>query len=478
MIWQYSPLSPLLIISAALTAVLAVIAWKNRRSPGGTALTIFLSAATIWSVAYALELCTADLESNLLFTNLEYLGIATIPPAFLAFALSYTGREHLLTRNAVFALSLVPALTLIAVFSNDLHHLYYTGFTPVVTGGVVIWQFSYGPLFWICWAAFGLQILAALALLVGHFFAAPDVYRSQIGLLLIASVVPIIANILYVLKMGPIPGFDPTPVGFLVTGLTLEMATIRYRLFSVTPVARSFLPGIMTDGVIVTNEEGRIVDINPAAASIAGIPEDAAIGASIGHVFPPLRQIVSRCGEDGMGSEAEVEMVVEGRPRVFISRCRSTGETSPGDAAGRLIVLHDVTDLLNEKAAPGGRMKNSACWGGSPAMTSSTRSRRSAATWNSPSNQEIAMRQKRTSGSLSSPPGPCATRSISCGTTWPWERGARSGSISVRWRSRRSLMPDRTGCRPGSPVRAYRSMPTPSSNAPSSTWQTTPLSTA
>ncbi|MDD3111086.1 MAG: histidine kinase N-terminal 7TM domain-containing protein [Methanofollis liminatans] len=351
MIWQYSPLSPLLIISAALTAVLAVIAWKNRRSPGGTALTIFLSAATIWSVAYALELCTADLESNLLFTNLEYLGIATIPPAFLAFALSYTGREHLLTRNAVFALSLVPALTLIAVFSNDLHHLYYTGFTPVVTGGVVIWQFSYGPLFWICWAAFGLQILAALALLVGHFFAAPDVYRSQIGLLLIASVVPIIANILYVLKMGPIPGFDPTPVGFLVTGLTLEMATIRYRLFSVTPVARSFLPGIMTDGVIVTNEEGRIVDINPAAASIAGIPEDAAIGASIGHVFPPLRQIVSRCGEDGMGSEAEVEMVVEGRPRVFISRCRSTGETSPGDAAGRLIVLHDVTDLLNEKAA-------------------------------------------------------------------------------------------------------------------------------
>lgn len=351
MIWQYSPLSLLLILSAALTAVLAVIAWKNRRSPGGTALTVFLCAATVWSAAYALELCAADLESNLLFTNFEYLGIAIIPPAFLAFALSYTGREHLLTRNAVFSLALVPVLTLMAVISNDLHHLYYTGFTPVVTGGAVIWQFSYGPLFWICWAAFGLQILAALALLVGHFFAAPSIYRSQIGLLLIASAVPIIANILYVQKMGPIPGFDPTPVGFLVTGLTLEMATIRYRLFSVTPVARSLLPGIMTDGVIVTDEEGRIVDINPAAASIAGIPEDAAIGASVGHIFPPLGQIVSRCGEGGRGSEVEVTMTVEGRSRVFISQCHSTGGTPAGDAAGRLIVLHDVTDLLNEKDA-------------------------------------------------------------------------------------------------------------------------------
>lgn len=346
MIWQDSPLSPLLIISAALTAVLAVIAWKNRRSPGGTALTIFLLGATIWSIAYALELYAADLESNLLFTDLEYFGIATIPPAFLAFVLSYTGREHLLTRNVVLGLAFVTALTIVSVISNDLHHLYYTGFTPTVTAGTVIWQFLYGPLFWVCWAAFGLQILAGIALLLGHLFDAQPVYRSQIGLLLIASLVPILANLLYVLKIGPVPGFDLTPVGFLVTGLTLEAATIRYRLFSITPVAWSLLPAIMSDGMIVTNEAGSIVDINPAAAAIAGVPEEALIGEPLEHIFPPLGPLLVDEEE-----RHEVTLTGGGRLGTFIVQCHQTNGTSSGEAAGRLIVLHDVTDLLNEKAA-------------------------------------------------------------------------------------------------------------------------------
>jgi PAS domain S-box-containing protein len=351
MIWQYSPIPPLLLISAVLTAVLSFIAWKNRRSPGGIALTIFLSAATLWSAAYTLELSAADLESNLLFTNIEYFGISIVPAAFLAFVLSYTGREHLLTRNRIILLALIPALTILAVLSNDLHHLYYAGFTPSINGSAVVWQFNYGPLFWIFWSLFGIQVIAAFVLLFGHLFDAPAVYRSQIGLILIACIVPLIANLFYVMKAGPVPGLDLTPVGFLVTGLTLEMATIRYRFFSVTPVARSLLPGIMTDCMIVLDESGQIVDINPSAAAIAGIPENAAIGMPFDKVFPSLRPVVSGCTTKTAGrSEAEVEIVVGGRPHIFISRCQRTKEASR-DMAGYLIVLHDVTDLLSEKAA-------------------------------------------------------------------------------------------------------------------------------
>lgn len=350
MIWQYSPLPPLLLISAALTAVLAIIAWKNRRSPGGIALTIFLSAATIWSAAYALEFSAADLESNLLFTDIEYFGITVIPVAFLAFALSYTGREHLLTRNRVLLLALFPALTILAVLSNDLHHLYYTGFTPSIDGNAVIWLFHYGPLFWIYWIIAAFLILTALALLVAHLFDAPAAYRSQISLLLIACIVPLIADVLYVLKIGPVPGLDLTPVGFLVTGLTLEAATIRYQFFSVTPVARSLLPGIMTDSMIVVNDAGRIVDVNSSAAALAGLSEETAIGMPFDQVFPSLKSVVAGCTEEAGMSEAEVEMPVGGQARVFISRCQRTKGASR-DMAGYLLVLHDVTDLLHEKAA-------------------------------------------------------------------------------------------------------------------------------
>lgn len=350
MIWQYSPLPPLLLISAALTAVLAVIAWKNRRSPGGKALTLLLSAATLWSAAYALEFSTADLESNLLFTDIEYFGIAIVPVAFLAFALSYTGRESLLTRRRLLILALFPVLTILSVFSNDLHHLYYIGFTPSIDGGAVIWLFNYGPLFWIFWFISGLLILTALALLIVHLLDAPAAYRSQISLLLIACVVPIIADILYVLKIGPVPGLDLTPVGFLVTGLTLETATIRYQFFSVTPVARSLLPGIMTDSMIVVNDSGWIVDVNSSAAALAGLSEEAAIGMHFERIFPSLQSVVAGCTEEAGMSEAEVEMTVGGQARVFLSRCQRMKGASRS-MVGYLIVLHDVTDLLHEKEA-------------------------------------------------------------------------------------------------------------------------------
>ncbi|WP_298666254.1 histidine kinase N-terminal 7TM domain-containing protein [uncultured Methanofollis sp.] len=350
MLWQYSPLVLPLLIPAIMTGVLAAIAWYNRRVAGGPALTLFLLGATTWSAAYALSLAVADLPSSLLCTYVEYAGIMAASLGFVFFVLSYTGRESLLTRTWRCALLLFPAFVSAALLTNDFHHLYYTGFTPVVAAGAIIWAFSHGPLFWVAWAGFTAMNLFGIALLVNHFISSPRVYRPQIGLLLIASTIPLVANILYVFSMGPVRLLDLTPLSFLVTGLTLEMATVRYGLFSVMPAARSLLPGVMTDGVVVVNEGGVIVDINPAAAGIAGVTEDDAIGRPLDQVLPVLAPVIAGCRDEKGVEETEVEMTVAGLPRTFAVRCQHAGASSSG-LHGCLFVLHDVTELRSEQAA-------------------------------------------------------------------------------------------------------------------------------
>jgi PAS domain S-box-containing protein len=350
MIWQYSPFVLPLLVSAIMTGVLAAIAWHNRKVAGGSALTLFLLGATVWSAAYALSLAVADLPSNLLFTYVEYAGVMAVSLGFFLFVLSYTGLESLLPRTRFCTLLLFPAFVFAALLTNDLHHLYYTGFTPVFAAGSAMWVFSHGPLFWAAWTGFAAMILIAIAFLVEYFFSSPPAYRTQIGLLLIASIIPLVFNLLYVFEMGPVRVFDLTPLSFLVTGLTLEMATIRYRLFSVMPVARSLLPRFMTDGVLVVNEGGIVVDINPAAAGIAGVPEEEAIGRPVDQVLPALASVMAGCREGKGTEEAEVEMTNDGSPRTFSVRCQCAGGAS-SDLHGYLLVLHDITELRSEQAA-------------------------------------------------------------------------------------------------------------------------------
>ena len=54
-------------------------------------------------------------------------------------------------------------------------------------------------------------------------------------------------------------------MSFLLTGCVYFTTLFRYRLFDLLPIARDVLIERMSDGAIVLDSAGRILDINPAA---------------------------------------------------------------------------------------------------------------------------------------------------------------------------------------------------------------------
>jgi two-component system phosphate regulon sensor histidine kinase PhoR len=125
----------------------------------------------------------------------------------------------------------------------------------------------------------------------------------------------------------------------------------------------------MADGIIVTDNDGRIVLFNPAAERIFGIPAARAVSKTVTDVFMDydLSAMLARALGQGVPQTGEVTIGVMERWSDGVIEHRSTPttlqpsspltlqrfldafvtlvETEGGDGHGAVIVLHDLTDI-------------------------------------------------------------------------------------------------------------------------------------
>jgi len=73
----------------------------------------------------------------------------------------------------------------------------------------------------------------------------------------------------------------------MVTTLLLIAGLFRY-LFTRVPVAYARIMTTMRDAIIITSGPSRVIDLNPAAENVLGIPLREAIGKDMGVLLPNL----------------------------------------------------------------------------------------------------------------------------------------------------------------------------------------------
>jgi len=327
-------------IAAALSAIVAVLAWRRRRIPGGGALTLMMCAVVIWTLMSAFESGSVGLRWKLLFSQLAYAGTVNVAPLFLLFVLRYRDRSvrlHPLLMAALFAL---PAATLALAFTNPLHGLVWPRIDMDTTSGLNVAIYSHGIAYWVALAYYLMLCLAGAIILVRAVLRSPGLYRSQTVVLLTAVAVPWIGALAYLLPIHMFPGLDLVSMAFAVSGVLLVLGMTRYRLFDLVPVARDVLVGRMADGLLVLDSADRIVDANPSALALLGIGMES-IGMKAGDALGALAEPLAR---QAAGGESRIEAVLPGPSERHIELGASLLKDRWGRPAGRLIVARDVTD--------------------------------------------------------------------------------------------------------------------------------------
>ncbi len=335
-------LAPVVVLlAAAVAAITAAVVWSRRQGGAGTALAAMLVALVVWDVGYGAELLATDPTLRLALGDVKYAGICGMTPAWLAFILCWTGRGDRLTGRVLLALAVEPALLLVVLALPATHDL--VRHLPAGAGDPLTAEVAVGPLFWVHAAyTYGLM-LPATAVFIASLVRRSRAYWLQAEALAAAAVLPWVANLLFTLGVGWFGRFDLTPVGFTLMALVLVWGLLSQRLLRLTPWARSLLVDRMTDGVIVLDAYGHVVDANPAARGLLAARRESdpsLIGRFADEAIPP--EVLAAAGH-------ELVLPAPGGPRTYeVADVALPGRRQR--SAGRLLVLRDVTERVRLEA--------------------------------------------------------------------------------------------------------------------------------
>ncbi|WP_435318204.1 histidine kinase N-terminal 7TM domain-containing protein [Haloarchaeobius sp. TZWSO28] len=334
----------LLVIATAVLVTLSLyggLVARERADHRRTLLlfAVFMAGGAVWAGTYALQLSSTTEGAKLFWLTAANYGAAVVPSLWLLFALSYTGKDRWFRPRVYLVLAVEPLLVLATVSTRVTNHLLWYD-TGVTTDPFPLLTRELGPLFYLHAFYSYAIILVGSALLIDWARRKQGVYRGQAALLAVGSVVPIVSNVAFVVGVGP-ENVNLTSALFAVSGVAFWTAIARYRLLDVVPVARESVIENMRDGYLVVDDQGRIVDTNPAATRL--LRDSSLVGDRIDSVLPAAAGLLAdlRDGGTDAGDDRTELVIGDDHDRRYVDMSVSPLGAETGSS---LVVLRDITD--------------------------------------------------------------------------------------------------------------------------------------
>lgn len=346
---QSNPYTLVLFVMAGVSAWLALIVWRCRRTAETTTGVLFLAAVAAWQVGYALELAATGLPAKEFWFAEQYLGIATLPTLWLFFAIQYSGRSAWLKPGSLWPFLVEPTTTLALAITNGESGLLWQGLGLDTSGELPVVVANRGPFFAFHVLYSHVLLLAGAVLVLQVLARSHRIYHRQIHALLAAGAAPWLANVLYLTGMTPPHSVDLTPFAFGLTGLMVAFNITHNRFLELMPVARDGVIEALRDGLMILDRTGRVLDMNSAAEVLLG-------GAKLPVVGQPAVEALGRWPELVRAIQAPRESRVEftvsnGKEPTFLeARLTPLSETQQ-PPKGCLIFLHDIGERKKAEQA-------------------------------------------------------------------------------------------------------------------------------
>jgi diguanylate cyclase (GGDEF)-like protein/PAS domain S-box-containing protein len=274
-----------------------------------------------------------DPSAQLFWLDVTYFGVVVAPTAFLVLAIEFTDRVHSLSTRIRAGLSIIPLLTILILWTDPWHGLFYNGLR---TGDAIL---NGGVWFWIFIIYTYLILLLASIIIIQKIIRERLIFQVQAALLLIGMILPWAGNILSMIGFMPFPGLDLTPFLFTLSGLCFMVAFFRFGLLDIKPIAQSQLMKNLLDGVIILDKTNRIVDYNPEAEKIF----DLSLGV-IGKTFSEATAQFKRLTPlEGLQIEKTRIQIKSEENSEFEVRILPLLDDKK-QLTGNLITVHDITE--------------------------------------------------------------------------------------------------------------------------------------
>lgn len=317
----------------------AFIAWR-RTAPGSLMLSLLLVSMAIWSGLYSTRWMDISLDAKAFWFDAMYIGILALPTLFLLFVLAFTHQDVWLTKRTFVLLSIQPIVSLLLQWTNRYHHLFYSSFQAIQEQDLITIDFIRGP-WYVGNVVYSYMILGVGLFLLGQgALRSSPLYLNQYRLILVGSILPWAGSFYSESNFQALKGVDLAPLLFGVSGVIFALAVFRTRFMELIPVARSYLIENMSDGLLVLDEQNRILDINPAMGNFLDDKISSYIGKNAGEVFSEWMEQIDFLDEK---IETRIELKVPKDPSRYLDLRVTPLYDRQHSLSGRLLIFRDIT---------------------------------------------------------------------------------------------------------------------------------------
>ena len=281
---------------------------------------------------------------SVLAIKLKYIGVVALPVTWIGFILDFAARDPMIIRRITRRMTIFAVLTLLVAWSNDWHHLFWGPLVVERAANGLSIVVGRGPGFWINTVYTYCAIWAGVGILLNQAVQSPYLYRKRAGILVAATLMPWLGNVVFLSRLEGPGNVDPTPFLFTCTAVLAAVAVFRYRVLDPIPTFRDARIEVIGDGLIILDASHRIADLNKAAEQQIGWSRAAAAGVAIERVlvgWPPL---------NGTDLRHDVTVSTAAGERTFDVRVTPV-RAYRDRLTGYVVLLSDVTERRRAETA-------------------------------------------------------------------------------------------------------------------------------
>ena len=313
---------------------------KYERTKQVMAFTVLAAAITIWTFFALLQLTATTFAHSYWAYKMLHFGSFTTAPAVFFYGLSMGDARRWVNWKAASVVVVLLSPVFVFLFTEPVPILFKNP-NLVSFGAFSVIQHGNSPLYVSYLSAFYVVATIGLSYIVYQTWTDRSLGSSQTAILVSAIFAPMLLSVAQTFSLLPFetPGTILTPTSFSVGMAGVGYAAFRYEIFDTKALARSRTVENMSEGYLLVDTDGEIIDANQSARSLLGV-ETPLTDMQFSDLVSTRDEQVLKEAETTQSFETQIETETETRT-LEISSSNFITETE--QTIGTLFVIRDIT---------------------------------------------------------------------------------------------------------------------------------------
>ena len=336
----------LIITVIAELAVLYFIRKRgNRKNQLVRSFELTMICMMLWCIGLIVQILVINFISPyfaLYADYFTYLPVVLTPVALFFISYIFLKKEIHFKKWFVL-LFIIPIITMLVLWTNDLHHLFYKYYSVNTA------ETEFGPYFYVhSLYTYGLFIVDIIMLLRASAKQSSMLSKQSL-LIIFGSLIPLCVNALGITIIDT--NIYVTPISFIITILLFGVAILRYNFLSIAPIALKKVVDQMSDLYLVLNQDCVVSDCNKPFENIFKVSKNNLLGKDLFDLKITKNILAKKgslrtCINNAQKNEKVFKLEVALKNSEKHYNVEISGIYDDGNCIGILILFKDITQHL------------------------------------------------------------------------------------------------------------------------------------